>query len=173
MASATFAENFFRLSHTGGADRCYRGQQPDVVRKRALHARPAAVAFGARVSLFSPNTHPARLPLSSHPCLRPFAPPTHCRSTRSCGQSVQSLSGSLEATRKMFVSDPSLKAAGEAADTFPHMHGTLRSYACTYCSAFRLTHPLLVCQPCYIGPRTWTGQQYCIRCLIRPGQNCI
>ena len=50
----------------------------------------------------------------------------------------------------MFVSDPSLKAAGEAADTFPHMHGTLRSYACTYCSAFRLAHPPLLCQPWHI-----------------------
>ena len=84
---------FFRLSHTGGADRCYRGLQPDAVRKRALQAGPAAFAFGARVSLFSLNTHHARLPLSSHPCLRPFAPPTHCRSTRCCEQSVQTLFG--------------------------------------------------------------------------------
>ena len=118
------------------------------------------------MSLFSPNTHPARLPLSSHPCQPPFAPPTRCRSARSCEQSVQTVYGSLEPTRKRFVSDPSLEAAGEAADTFHCVHGTLRLYACTYFSAFRLAHPPLLCQPCYIGPRTWTGQQYCIRCLI-------
>ena len=125
------------------------------------------------MSALSLCTHPSRAPLSSHPSRAPFSLVIPSRSTRCCGQGHSCYEAALRRLWKFCASVRSRKAAVGARDFNPYVHGRLRYYACTYVAVMYVSFPRLLCQPCYIGPRTWTGQQYCIRCLIRPGQNCI
>mgnify|MGYP001312915471 CR=1 FL=1 len=75
----------------------------------------------------------------------------------------------LRRLQKLFISMPLQKCVLEATVLVACVHGTVRYYACMYLSVVCVAHPPDLCHSCYIGPRTWTGQQYCIRCLIHPG----
>ena len=84
-------------------------------------------------------------------------------------RAYKQFTAALEAVRKLFPCEPLLKAPFGAPDTGTYVHGMARYYACMYLSVVCVAHPPDLCHSCYIGPRTWTGQQYCIRCLIHPG----